>query len=122
MRLERRVLAACQELGSEPECALVGQSRGLRVGAGREHVELRRARRSAERRREAAALAIEVRAVQDAARELVLPDEGALDREGVRVLVDAPAYAYEQPSMLYVTDEAVAFEVGEPSSSPRPRA
>ena len=79
VRVEGRILAGGQQLGRESERALARPP--CRRGVSIQDVELCGHRRRAERRREATALFVEVETVKDAVRELVLPDEHALERQ-----------------------------------------
>ena len=88
MRVEGRVLARREELGREAEDSLARPSRRLDVVTGREHVELGRVGRRAERQREATASLVVVQAVQRSAREFVLPDQDSLDAQAPVDLVE----------------------------------
>ena len=113
MGRERGVLAAREELGGEAQRALASQPHRLRLGLGRQHVQLRRARRRAEGRREASALAIEVEPVENAVRELALSDEHAIDREGTGGLVEGAGVGPRAAVDVVGEHEAIALQMGE---------
>ncbi len=87
VRFEGSILAGGEELGGEPERTLPGERNGLAL-RGVEHVQLRRARRGAERRDEAVALLVEVDPVQHTSGELGFAHEHTLDRECTRRLLE----------------------------------
>ncbi len=113
VRLERRVLTRGQELRRDAERALARLARRSR-SLGVDDVQLGRQRGCAEGEREPAASLVVVEAVENAACELALTDEHALDREPSSRLVETCLVRPGAAVDVVLDDVAVVLDVRDP--------